>query len=497
MNEHKYVLALDQGTTSSRAIVFSAAGDMLSLSQQEFPQILPAPGIVEHDPEQIWASQLDVAKQALRTAGLSAQDVVALGITNQRETTILWERETGQAVAPAIVWQSRVSSPICQEWNEAGYASLVGERTGLVIDAYFSASKIAYLLRTISGLRERAERGEILFGTVDSYLIWRLTHGKRHVTDQSNASRTMLFDIHQARWDDELLRLFGIPRPLLPEVQASCSVFGETDASYFGSPIPITGVAGDQQAAAFGQACFQPGQAKNTYGTGCFLLLNTGNQPVMSANKLLTTIGWEWDGRRTYFLEGAVFVGGAVVQWLRDGLMLIKTSSEIEALASSVDDSGGVTFVPAFVGLAAPYWDPNARGTILGITRGTSGAHIARAALESIALQTRDLCEAMSTDTGAPLREMHVDGGAAGNDLLMQFQADILGVPIRRPRIQETTALGVAYMAGLTVGYWKSLQEVANNWTLDRSFEPNLSPQDRAGRYQVWKRAVERARNWA
>jgi glycerol kinase len=492
----KYVLALDQGTTSSRAIVFAQDGRPVATAQQEFPQILPAPGIVEHDPEAIWNSQLAVAREALKEAGTTAQDIAAVGITNQRETTILWERDSGMPVANAVVWQSRVTAPICERLKADGAEKLIREKTGLVIDAYFSGTKIKYLLDTTTGLRERAVRGEILFGTVDSFLIWRLTGGKRHVTDVTNASRTMLFNLQTLDWDEELLALLDVPRAMLPEVRSSSEVFGQTAPEIFGAAIPISGCAGDQQAATFGQACFQIGDAKNTYGTGCFMLLNIGPEPVLSKNRLLTTVGWQVGGKTTYCLEGSVFVAGAVVQWLRDGLGLIKASQEVESLAASVPDSGGVVFVPAFVGLGAPHWDQFARGTIFGLTRGTKAGHIARAALESMTLQTAGVLKAMQDDAGVTLGELKADGGASVNNALMQFQADILGVPVVRPVVSETTALGAAYLAGLAVGFWLEVAEVAKHWSLDRRFEPAISEAERADKLGRWQRAVERTLDW-
>lgn len=492
----KCVLALDQGTTSSRAIVFNHQGRIVSSAQAEFPQILPAPGQVEHDPEAIWSSQLSVAKEALAKAGVNAKDVAALGITNQRETTILWEKSSGKPVANAIVWQSRISAPLCDELKQGGNEELFRQKTGLVIDAYFSGTKIKYLLDHISGLRARAERGEILFGTVDTFLIWRLTGGARHVTDVSNASRTLLFNIHTLEWDDELLAILDVPRAMLPEVCASSGVCGEAAAAHFGKPIPIAGIAGDQQAATFGQACFTPGSAKNTYGTGCFLLMNTGDKPVVSKNRLLTTVGWKVDGKVTYCLEGSVFVGGAVVQWLRDGLGLIRSAAEIESLAATVADSEGVYVVPAFVGLGAPHWDPYARGAILGLTRGTTAGHLARAAVESMAYQTRELLKAMEADSGTRLETLKADGGAAVNNALLQFQADILGSRVVRPVVSETTALGAAYLAGLAVGYWEGAGDISRNWALDREFTPQMSADERARRCRLWERAVGRTLHW-
>lgn len=492
----RLVLALDQGTTSSRAIVFSHDGGVRAVAQREFPQILPAPGEVEHDPEAIWESQLCTAREALQVAGISAAQIAAIGVTNQRETTVLWERDSGRPVANAIVWQSRVSAPICERLRADGWEEPIRQKTGLVVDAYFSGTKITHLLNRLPGLRARAERGEILFGTVDSYLIWRLTGGQRHVTDVSNASRTMLFNIHTLTWDDELLAAMGVPRAMLPTVVPSSGVCGETSAQLFGSPIPIGGIAGDQQAATFGQACFEAGSVKNTYGTGCFMLMNTGERPVDSHNRLLTTIGWQLDGRTTYCLEGAVFVAGAVVQWLRDGLGLITNSADVEALAASVPDAGGVFIVPAFVGLGAPYWDPYARGTILGVTRGTTRGHFARAAVESMAYQSQDLVQAMEKDAGMPVKELKVDGGAARNDALLQFQADLLGCSVQRPVVSETTALGAAYLAGLAVGYWTDKQDVARNWRLDRQFSPQMAADARSHLLARWRQAVERSRHW-
>jgi glycerol kinase len=492
----KYVLALDQGTTSSRAIVFRHDGAVHSVAQQEFEQILPAPGIVEHDPEAIWSSQLAVAREALAKARLAAADIAAIGITNQRETAILWERASGRPVANAIVWQSRVSAGVCDALKAAGHEETFRKKTGLVVDAYFSGTKIKHLLDTVGGLRARAERGEILFGTVDTWLLWRLTEGRLHATDYSNASRTLIYNIHTLDWDDELLALLGIPRKMLPEVRSSSEVLGTTSPRWFDGEIPIAGCAGDQQAATFGQACFAPGSAKNTYGTGCFLLLNTGHEAVASKNRLLTTIGWGRGGKITYCLEGSVFIGGAVVQWLRDGLKIIESSVDVERLAATVNDTHGVYLVPAFVGLGAPYWDPYARGTIVGITRGTTAAHLALAAIESMAFQARDLVDAMQRDSGLALAELKVDGGASVNNRLMQFQADILGTTVRRPKVAETTALGAAYLAGLAVGYWQDESEIAKNWILDRQFEPAMAGPERDARHARWKKAVERSLDW-
>jgi glycerol kinase len=492
----KYILALDQGTTSSRAIVFSRQGRVVSAAQQEFPQILPAPGLVEHDPEAIWTSQLDVARQALARGGLSAANLAAIGITNQRETTILWNRDTGRPVANAVVWQSRASADICQRLHNDGLEETFRSKTGLRLDAYFSGTKIKYLLDRDPSLRPQAERGEVLFGTVDSWLIWRLTQGRVHAIDVSNASRTLLFNIHTLDWDEELLRLLDIPRAMLPEVRSSSEIYGQAGAQWLGAEVPIAGDAGDQQAATFGQCCLEPGNVKNTYGTGCFMLACTGDKPVRSQNDLLTTVGWQIHDRVTYCLEGSVFVAGAAVQWLRDGLGILRTSAEVETLATSVPDSGGVYFVPALVGLGAPHWDPYARGTIVGITRGTTAAHLARAAVESMAFQTRDLADAMQKDMGIELSILKVDGGAAVNDPLMQFQADMLGRPVERPMVAETTALGAAYLAGLAVGYWRDTADIAGNWALDRRFEPSMPAADRDYRYRRWQEAVRRALRW-
>lgn len=493
----RYVLALDQGTTSSRAILFNRSGRAVATAQQEFPQIFPQPGHVEHDPEDIWRTQLDTARAAIAQAGATAADIAAIGVTNQRETTVLWERATGRPIANAIVWQSRVTAPLCDRLKAAGHEPTVRAKTGLVLDAYFSASKIKHLLDTTDGLRARAARGEVLFGTIDTFLLWRLTGGTVHVTDESNASRTLLYNLQQRRWDDDLLALFDVPRAMLPEVRASSDVYGTTDPALFGAPIPIGGAAGDQQAALFGQACFAPGEAKNTYGTGCFMLLNTGATPVGSQKGLLTTVAWRLGEVTTYALEGSVFVAGAAVQWLRDGLRAITTSADVERLMREVPDSGGVYLVPAFVGLGAPYWDPHARGTIVGLTRDSRIEHIARAAVDAMAYQTRDVLEVMQQEAGLTLPHLKVDGGAAANAMLLQFQADQLGVPVRRPVVAETTALGAAYLAGLAVGYWQGLDDVRKNWALDREFSPAMAPELRAAQYADWRRAVERSLGWA
>lgn len=490
------VLALDQGTTSSRAIVFDRSGRAVGMAQQEFPQLFPSPGHVEHDPEAIWDSQLSTARAALANAKLDPADLAGIGVTNQRETTILWERDSGKPVANAIVWQSRITAPICERLKADGLDSVFRQKTGLVVDAYFSGTKIRHLLDTIPGLRSRAERGEVLFGTVDSFLIWRLTGGKQHVTDVSNASRTLLFNLHTLDWDDELLQLLDVPRAMLPRVVSSSEVIGESDPQWLGTAIPIAGAAGDQQAATFGQACFDSGSAKNTYGTGCFLLMNTGEQPAASQHGLLTTVGWRIGGRTTYCLEGAVFIAGAAVQWLRDGLGLLRSAGETAELATSVADNGGVYFVPAFVGLGAPHWDAHARGVIVGLTRGTTKAHLARAALEAMAYQTADVLDAMRQDSGVELQSLRVDGGATANDWLMQFQSDVLGVAVRRPQVQETTALGAAYLAGLATGVWSDLSDVSRNWQLQREFVPVMPIAQRAALRQQWQRAVERSRAW-
>jgi len=492
----RYVLALDQGTTSSRAIVFDESGAPVSVAQREFRQVYPQPGWVEHDPREILATQRDVAREALRSAGVPLKEVMAIGITNQRETTLLWDRQSGEPLANAIVWQDRRTAAQCRELKEAGAESLVRERTGLVIDPYFSATKIAWLLDTIPGARGRAERGELAFGTIDTWLVWQLTGNRTHVTDVSNASRTMLFNVHAQDWDEELLRLLHVPRAILPDVHPSAHAFGIVPKAVFGEPLIIGGVAGDQQAAMFGQACHAPGMAKNTYGTGCFMLLHTGGEMVQSGHGLVST-PCAFVKEKEFALEGSVFVGGAVVQWLRDELGFFKSSAEIEALANSVLDSGGVVIVPAFTGLGAPHWDAEARGAIFGLTRGTSRAHIARAALESIAFQSADVLEAMQKDSGKTLKELRVDGGATANDLLMQFQADLLGVPVVRPKVLETTALGAAYLAGLTVNLWKSRDEIAGQWRVEKRFEPRMEAGEREERMARWREAVGRSLKWA
>lgn len=493
----KYLLALDQGTTSSRSIIFDQEGGMLAWAQQEFQQHYPRPGWVEHDPEEIWETQLSTARAALQKAGLRGSDLLAIGITNQRETTLLWERQTGIPAHPAIVWQDRRTAAICEELRASRWRQEIAQRTGLVADPYFSATKIKWLLDNVPGLRPRAQQGDLAFGTVDTWLLWKLTGGKVHATDCSNASRTMLFNIHEVDWDRDLLAVFDIPAALLPKVRPSSSLFGLTAAEWLGAEIPIAGIAGDQQAALFGQTCFQPGMLKNTYGTGCFMLMQTGEQVFASKHGLLTTIAWQiGDGKVQYALEGSVFAAGAVVQWLRDELQLIHSAAEIEHLAAQVKDNGGVYLVPAFAGLGSPYWDAQARGTIVGLTRGTNRSHLARAALEAIAYQSRDLAEAMQEDANTPITELRVDGGAVRNDLLMQFQADIVPTPVVRPAVTETTALGAAYLAGLAVGCWRDLDDLAQHWRAEARFSPRMTEPERQHLYQNWREAVTRARGW-
>ena len=491
-----YLLALDQGTTSSRAIVFDGEGRILGAAQKEFRQIYPQAGWVEHDPLEIWATQRGVAAEALERARLSARDIAAIGITNQRETVVLWDRRTGEPVAPAIVWQDRRTAAFCDSLKASGAEQEIRRRTGLLADPYFSGTKLRWLLDHVDGARQRAARGELAFGTIDTWLLWNLTGGRVHATDPSNASRTLLYNIHTGSWDAELLRLLEVPAEVLPEVRPSSGIFGETQPDLLGAPVPIGGVAGDQQAALFGQACFDPGLAKNTYGTGCFLLMQTGAEAVASRHRLLTTVAWQADGRLEYALEGSVFIGGAVVQWLRDGLGLIRSSDEVEALAASVDDSHGVYFVPAFTGLGAPHWDAYARGTIVGLTRGVTAAHVARAALESIAFQVADVVSAMEADSGLHVAELRVDGGASRNGLLLQFQADLLGVPVVRAAVTETTALGAAYLAGLAVGALGTRQQLARQWKAGARFEPRMGRDEAQARRRQWARAVERARGW-
>lgn len=490
----KYVLALDQGTTSSRAILFNADGTIHTSANQEFPQIYPSPGHVEHDPEAIWDSQLAVAKKVMADAGATPDDIAAIGITNQRETAVVWEKSTGKPVQNAIVWQSRITAGYCDELKAAGHEQLFRDKTGLPVDAYFSGTKIHHILQNNPGAQEKAEAGELLFGTVDSFLIWRLTEGRVHILDYSNASRTLLFNIHDLDWDDELLGIMNVPRAMMPEARPSSEVYGET--TLLGGSIKIAGDAGDQQAATFGQACFDVGMAKQTYGTGAFMLINTGEEAVPSKNGLLTTIAWGYDGKVTYALEGSVFIAGAAVQWLRDGLRVITSSAEVEKLAGKVADTEGVYMVPAFVGLGAPYWDQYARGAIVGLTRGSTIEHIARATVDSMAYQTREVLEAMEADSGVKLKELKVDGGAVVNNDLMQFQADILGVAVERPQVSETTALGAAYLAGLAVGFWKDTSDVTKNWALDRRFEPQMDEDRRESLFRGWKKAVQRALDW-
>jgi glycerol kinase len=492
-----YLLALDQGTSSSRSIVFDEQGQIVAMAQREFRQIFPQPGWVEHDPMEIWTSQRATAQEALAKAGLRASDIRAIGITNQRETTVVWNRRTGQPIHNAIVWQDRRAEPLCAELREAGQAEAVRQSTGLIIDAYFSGTKIRWILDHVAGAREAAERGELAFGTIDSWLLWQLTGGRVHATDVSNAARTMLFDVRANRWDESLLDLLRIPASMLPAVHPSSHVFGETDAACLGAVLPVAGMAGDQQSALFGQACIRAGLAKNTYGTGCFMLMHTGSQFQLSANGLITTSAAQADATPQFALEGSVFIGGAVVQWLRDGLKAIQGSGQVQGLAETVPDSGGVMFVPAFTGLGAPYWNAEARGAIVGLTRGSTVAHIARAALESIAFQSAALLLAMSRDAvaagSAPVSELRVDGGACVNNLLMQFQADLLGIPVQRPQVIETTALGAAYLAGLATGVWKSLDELSAQWRVERSFHPTM-PRDRADELMArWERAVRQA----
>ncbi len=492
-----FILSLDQGTTSSRSILFDHGGQLHGTAQSEFTQHFPEPGLVEHDATEIWETQLRTARQVLADTGTVPSDIAAIGITNQRETVVLWDRQTGEPIHRAIVWQDRRTAGFCEDLKAQGHSADIQARTGLVIDAYFSASKLRWLLDEVPGARKRAEAGELCFGTIDTWLIYQLTGKRLHITDASNASRTMLYNIHQKAWDPHLLDLFQVPEALLPEVQPSSALYGETEAHWLGEAIPVAGIGGDQQAALFGQACHRPGQAKNTYGTGCFMLMHTGQEPVRSNNQLLTTIAWTLNDRTEYALEGAVFVAGAAVQWLRDQLGFVESAPEIETLASQVPDNGGVYLVPAFAGLGAPHWDPYARGTLVGMTRGSNKAHIARAALESIAYQTRDVLTAMEADSGIQLTELRVDGGASMNDLLMQFQADLLGVPVVRSTVSETTALGAAYLAGLAVGYWSHQDEIADNWREAKRFEPAMDAETREKLVRGWEKAVQASRGWA
>ncbi len=492
-----YILALDQGTTSSRALLFDKKGKIRSVAQKEFTQIFPRPGWVEHDPGEIWSSQVAVAAEAISKAGINGKAVAAIGITNQRETAIVWDRRTGDPVYNAIVWQDRRTSGLCDRLREEGHAEMIREKSGLVIDAYFSGTKVRWILDNVDGARERAEKGELAFGTVDSWLVWKLTQGRTHITDVTNASRTMLFNINTLKWDDELLALLDIPRSMLPEVKSSSEVYDHTNTTFFASKVPIAGIAGDQQAAMFGQMCVDEGMVKNTYGTGCFILLNTGDKPFISKNNLVTTVAWKIGDRVNYALEGSIFIAGAVVQWLRDGLGIIGSSAEVEKLAASVDDNGDVYFVPAFTGMGAPYWDQYARGLLVGISRGTNRGHVARAALEGIAYQTMDVLDVMKKDTGLDIKELRVDGGAVANNMLMQFQADILGIPVVRPEIAETTALGAAYLAGLATGYWDNIDDLKKKWIVDREFAGEMSRETAAKLRSRWLDAVKRARSWS
>lgn len=492
----KYILALDQGTTSSRAIVFNHEGHIVSAAQKEFTQIYPHGGWVEHDPMEIWATQIGVANEAIVRAGITAEDLAAIGITNQRETTVVWDKNTGKPVYNAIVWQCRRTASICDDLRARGLVDTIRDKTGLVLDAYFSGTKVKWILDNVEGAREKAERGELIFGNIDTWLIWNLTGGKVHVTDYSNASRTMLFNIHDLKWDDDILKELNIPKSMLPEVKPSSCIYGKTKKDLLGSEVIIAGDAGDQQAALFGQACFEEGMAKNTYGTGCFMLMNTGEKAVKSNNGLLTTIAWGAEGKVEYALEGSIFIGGAVIQWLRDELKIIDSAAESEKYAMEVEDTNGVYLVPAFVGLGAPYWDMYARGAIVGLTRGAKRAHIIRAALESIAYQTNDVLKAMEEDSKIKLTSLKVDGGAVANNFLMNFQADVLNVPVFRPQVIETTALGASYLAGLAVGYWNSKKDILNNWALDRRFEPNMDECTRANLINGWHKAVKRALDW-
>ena len=493
----KYILALDQGTTSSRAIIFDHNGSVVSVAQKEFKQIFPRPGWVEHDPNEIWSTQLGVAAEAISKAGLTTESIAAIGITNQRETTVVWERATGKPVYNAIVWQDRRTAAFCDELKAKGTDKLIKEKTGLILDAYFSATKVKWILDNVEGAREKANKGELCFGTVDTWLIWNLTKGQIHATDVSNASRTMLLNIHTLQWDGELEKIFDVPGNMLPQVRSSSEVYGETQNILTAHKIPIAGIAGDQQSALFGQMCTQAGMVKNTYGTGCFMLMNTGEKAVPSQNNLLTTVAWKVNGVTQYALEGSVFIAGAVVQWLRDGLGIIKSSAEVEPLAMKVDNNDGVYVVPAFAGLGAPHWNQHARGTIVGMTRGTTAAHLARAATESIAYQTMDVLKAMEADSGIAIKELRVDGGATANNLLMQFQSDMLNTKVIRPEIIETTALGAAYLAGLAVGYWKDLEEIQKQWQVNRVFEPDMKEEERNELSKGWQRAVDTAKVWA
>jgi glycerol kinase len=492
----KFILAFDQGTTSSRALLFDKAGNIRSVAQKEFGQIFPQSGWVEHDPNEIWSSQVSVAAEAMSKLGINGNNLAGIGITNQRETTIVWDKKTGVPVYNAIVWQDRRTSQYCDELKERGMAKTIRDKTGLVIDAYFSGTKVKWILDNVEGARQKANLGELAFGTVDSWLIWKLTQGRTHITDVTNASRTMLYNINKLDWDDEMLRLMDIPKSMMPQVKSSSEIYDHTNTTFFASKVPIAGIAGDQQAALFGQMCTEEGMVKNTYGTGCFILINTGEKPFISNNNLVTTIAWQINGKTTYALEGSIFIGGAVIQWLRDGLGIIKSSADVEALASQVEDTGGLYFVPSLTGMGAPHWDQYARGLIMGISRGTTGAHIARAALEGIAFQTMDVLRVMEKDTGLKVKELRVDGGASANNLLMQFQADIINTNVVRPKIIETTALGAAYLAGLATGFWENMDEIRKQWQLDKQFDPLLKEEEMASRKQKWADAVGRAKSW-
>ena len=493
---NQFILAVDQGTTSSRAILFDHAGSIRAVAQREFTQYFPQPGLVEHDANEIWSTQAGVVTECVAKAGVDFKQIAAIGITNQRETVVVWDRETGNPICNAIVWQDRRTAEHCDALKRDGLEPMIQQKTGLVLDAYFSATKLKWILDHVAGARKQAEAGKLAFGTIDTWLTWKLTGGAAHITDVSNASRTLLYNIHTNQWDDELLKLFGVPRAMLPEVRASSERYAETAANLFSTRVPVAGIAGDQQAALFGQMCLQPGMLKNTYGTGAFMVLNTGDKPVASKNNLLTTIAWKIGGKTTYALEGSIFIAGAVVQWLRDGLGVIRSSAEVEQLAATVKDNGGVFLVPAFAGLGAPHWDPFARGTITGITRGTTAGHIARAALESVAYQTSDVLEAMQADSGISVKELRVDGGATSNDLLMQFQSDVLGIPLVRPKVSEITALGAAYLAGLAIGFWNSTDELQTQWQRDKEFYPSFDAAKATELKRNWHKAVGRAKGW-
>ena len=494
--KEKFILALDQGTTSSRAIIYNHDGEIVATSQKDFEQIFPQPGWVEHDPHEIWYTQSSVAAESVAKSNLDGTNIAAIGITNQRETTIVWNRETGEPVYNAIVWQDRRTSKYCDSLKEKGYTDKILQKTGLVIDSYFCATKIKWILDNVEGARQQAEEGKLCFGTVDSWLIWKFTKGRMHITDVSNASRTLIYNINTMDWDDELLELFEIPKSILPEVKESSEIYGETATTLFSTKIPIAGIAGDQQAALFGQMCVESGMAKNTYGTGCFLLMNIGDKPVFSKNHLLTTVAWKINGKTTYALEGSVFVGGAVIQWLRDGLQIIGTSAESEQLSASVEDNGGVYFVPALTGLGAPFWDQYARGAIFGITRGTTKAHIAKAAIQGIGFQVNDLIKSMESDVEKEITELRVDGGASANNVLMQFQADLINNKVIRPKVLETTSLGAAYLAGLAVGYWKDIDEIKVQWKEDKTFKPEMDESKKEDLLKFWNKAVKRTQNW-